>query len=95
MAAELTPTSYINHHLTNMTITVGDGSFWTLHLDTLVMSVILGIMGMGSLWLVVRKATPGVPSKTQAFVELLVDFIDSQVKILFTEIGTHLLRLQH
>ena len=33
---ELTPTSYISHHLTNRTISLGDGPFWTLHLDTFV-----------------------------------------------------------
>ena len=37
--AELTPTSYIQHHLKNLTITVDDSSvFWQLHLDTLLMS---------------------------------------------------------
>ena len=32
------------------------------------------------MWLVTRKATSGVPSKTQAFVELCVDFVNDQVK---------------
>ena len=35
------------------------------------------------LWLVIRKATAGVPSKTQAFVELAVDFVNEQVKGIF------------
>ena len=30
-----------------------------------------------------RKATSGVPTKTQAFVELAVDFVDEQVKGIF------------
>ena len=80
---ELTPTSYITHHLTNLTAPVGEGSFWILHVDTLVMSVLLGIISFGFLWLVVRKATPGVPSKRQAFVELTVEFVDDQVKNIF------------
>ncbi len=67
---ELTPTSYIDHHLTYLTAQVSEGSFWVLHVDTLVTSIILGIISFGFIWLVVRKATPGVPSKTQAFVEL-------------------------
>ncbi len=80
---ELTPNSYITHHLTNLTTSVGEGSFWILHVDTLVMSIILGVLGMGSIWLVVRKASPGVPTKRQAFVELLIEFIDTQVKNTF------------
>ncbi|MEK7302201.1 MAG: F0F1 ATP synthase subunit A, partial [Pseudomonadota bacterium] len=80
---ELTPTSYIDHHLTNLTTQVKEGSFWVLHVDTLVTSIILGIISFGFIWLVVRKATPGVPSKRQAFVELAVEFIDNEVKNTF------------
>ncbi len=80
---ELTPTSYINHHLSFLAKPIGDGDFWTLHVDTLVTSVVLGVLVFGFMWLVVRKATSGVPSKTQAFVELAVEFIDDQVKGVF------------
>jgi len=80
---ELTPVSYIDHHLTNLTTQIEEGSFWVLHVDTLVTSIILGIISFGFIWLVVRKATPGVPSKRQAFVELAVEFIDNEVKNTF------------
>ena len=80
---ELTPTSYINHHLTFLTKPVGEGSFWTLHLDTIVTAFVLGVVGVGFFWWIVRGATPGVPSKRQAFVELAVEFIDDQVKGIF------------
>jgi F-type H+-transporting ATPase subunit a len=80
---ELTPTSYINHHLSFLAKPIGDGDFWTLHVDTLVTSVVLGVLVFGFMWLVVRKATSGVPSRTQAFVELAVEFIDDQVKGVF------------
>jgi len=80
---ELTPTKYIDHHLTHMTVQVKEGAFWTLHLDTLVTSIILGIIGMGCVWLVVRRATSGVPGKRQAFVELMIEFIDNEVKNTF------------
>ena len=85
MAAEneLTPTEYISHHLTNMTAQVGQGDFFTLHVDSLVMSVLLGIVSLGFLWWVVRGATAGVPGKRQAFVELAVEFVDEQVKGIF------------
>ena len=75
MAAS-TPSEYIEHHLTFFTKSVGDGSFWSINVDTMVVSLILGVLGVGFMWLVTRKATSGVPSKTQAFVELLLDFVN-------------------
>jgi F-type H+-transporting ATPase subunit a len=79
----LTPTEYINHHLTFFTKPVGEGSFWTLHVDTLVVSLLLGVVTFGFLWWVVRGATAGVPSKRQAFVELAMEFVDGQAKEIF------------
>lgn len=79
----LTPSSYIEHHLTFNAKQVGEGGFWTLHIDTLVVSGLLGLVVFGLLWLVVRGATAGVPNKRQAFVELLVEFVDDQVKGIF------------
>ena len=82
-SAELTPTEYIGHHLTFNTHPFGDGPFWMLNVDTVVTSLILGIVALGFMWWVVRGATAGVPNKRQAFVELLIDFIDVQVKDIF------------
>jgi F-type H+-transporting ATPase subunit a len=82
-AAELTPTQYIGHHLSFNAKPVGDGAFWALNVDTLVTSVLLGIIGIGFMWWVVRGATAGVPNKRQAFVELAVGFVDEQVKGVF------------
>ncbi len=79
----LTPSEYIQHHLSFNTHSVGEGSFWTLNVDSLVMSVVLGLLVMGLVWLVARKATSGVPSKGQAFVELIFGFVDEQVKNIF------------
>jgi F-type H+-transporting ATPase subunit a len=78
----VTPTEYIQHHLTFYK-THGPESFWTLHIDTLVTSVLLGVIAFGFLWWVVRGATSGVPNKRQAFVELAMEFVDSQVKGIF------------
>ncbi len=79
----LTPSSYIQHHLGFNAQSVGDTSFWTLHVDTLAMSVILGVIVMGFVWWIARGATAGVPNKRQAFVELVFGFIDDQVKNIF------------
>ena len=79
----LTPSSYIEHHLTFNVRQVAEGGFWSVNFDTLMVSGVLGLLIFGFLWLVVRGATAGVPSKRQAFVELLVEFVDSQVKGIF------------
>ncbi|TSA18611.1 MAG: F0F1 ATP synthase subunit A [Betaproteobacteria bacterium] len=85
MAAEqeLTATSYIQHHLSFKAQSFGDGSFWTLYVDSLVTGAVLGIVATALMWWVVRGATSGVPNKRQAFVELLFGFIDDQVKGIF------------
>ena len=80
---ELTPTEYISHHLTHGTSKVGDGGFWSINFDSLSVSILLGCVGLGFLWWVVRGATAGVPGKRQAFVELLFEFVDNQVKGIF------------
>jgi F-type H+-transporting ATPase subunit a len=78
--AELTPTSYIEHHLQNLTFKVQDGGFWTLHVDTLVMSLLMGGLMVVMFWLATRRATAGVPGKWQAFVEICLEFVDRQAK---------------
>ncbi|MGH8701161.1 MAG: F0F1 ATP synthase subunit A, partial [Burkholderiales bacterium] len=67
MAAENagpTANEYISHHLVNLH--VGHG-FWTFHLDTLIMSGLVGIAVFGLMAYAGRRATPGVPGKLQAF----------------------------
>src|SRR5436190_600289 len=48
-----------------------------------VTSAILGGLVLGFLWLVTRKASAGVPSKTEAFVELTIEFVNDQVRSMF------------
>ncbi|TXI50532.1 MAG: F0F1 ATP synthase subunit A [Lysobacter sp.] len=73
-------TEYIVHHLTHNKIEVAGLGF---HLDTWVISLTLGLLAIFLLWTQARKATSGVPSKAQAFVELVVEFVDGQVKDAF------------
>lgn len=81
MSAEgQTTTEYIQHHLTNLQ--AGEG-FWTFHLDTLIVSGLLGLIVFGTMWLATRKATAGVPSGMQNFVEMVVTMVDAQVKDTF------------
>lgn len=77
---ELTPTEYIQHHLHNLTAQVGEGSFMTLHVDTFVMALLMGLLMVFMFWVAVRKPTAGVPGKWQAFVEICLEFVHAQVK---------------
>jgi F-type H+-transporting ATPase subunit a len=84
MAAEhLTPTEYIGHHLTFYSKEMGDGGFWTLNVDSIAVSVVLGFVGLGFFWWIAKGATSGVPTKRQAFVELCFEFVTNQVKGIF------------
>ncbi len=56
--APATTTEYIVHHLTNLK--VGSG-FWTFHVDTLLVSGVLGIAVFGLMAYVAQRATSGVP----------------------------------
>jgi len=82
-AAEPTSANeYILHHLTFLSNKepVGVMDFSVVHLDSVFFSVLLAILFGGSFYLAARNATAGVPGKFQNFVELLVEFIDKQVK---------------
>ena len=95
MAAEQTSTEYIAHHLTNWTFghhpelgwkVAHDAAeaqqmgFMAIHVDSMLWSIGLGIFFLALFWAVGRKATSGVPTKLQAFVEMIVDFVDNSVR---------------
>src|SRR5450631_2118443 len=76
-------TGYIRHHLTHLTVNEGHGSFWSIHIDSVVFRVVIAVFLITLLAIVARRATSGVPGKLQAGVELLVEFVDSMVKDTF------------
>ena len=84
MAAEQGPSSgeYIIHHLTHLqnkkAASVVD--FSVFNFDSIFFSIAMGVLGCWLLWLAARKATPGVPGRFQAAVEILVEMVDSQAK---------------
>jgi F-type H+-transporting ATPase subunit a len=92
MSAEggITTTSYIQHHLTNLAVCADsakvDGvctGFWTFHLDTLLVSGVLGLVVFGLMAYFASKATAGIPSGGQNFVEMVVGLVDQQVRDTF------------
>lgn len=81
-------THYIKHHLTYLTydlktMSLGNGGFWTLNLDTLFFSILLGSLGLFILYAAARRVSTGVPGKLQNFAELMLQFADTQVKDCF------------
>ena len=78
------PTLYIEHHLQNLTYSLnGNGGFWVLNLDTLFFSVLLGALFFLFFCFVARKATAGVPGGVQNVIEVIIEFVDTQVKDTF------------
>jgi len=80
MSSGTSGSEYIKHHLHHLS--VGDG-FWAVHLDTLIVSWILGLFFLSIFRSVAKNASSGVPNGLQNFVEFLYDFADSQVKDTF------------
>lgn len=75
-------TEYIQHHLKHLTLNEGQG-FWQIHIDTLAFTLLAIIVFLILLFSVARRATPGVPGKLQACVEMVVEFVDGLVKETF------------
>jgi len=78
-AATPSPTDYIVHHLSHHAVSFGDHWFLKVHVDTLVMSALLAAAVAWWLRSAAVKATTGVPSRFVAFVEIIVEFVDTQV----------------
>ena len=85
----LSNTDYIKHHLTYLTYNLktmqlgSDGGFWTVNLDTVFFSLILGITVLSFFFIASRKVTAGVPGRLQNVVESILVFADDQVKDCF------------
>lgn len=77
----LTPVQYIQHHLENLH--VGEG-FWTFNIDTIFFGWLTFGLVMLAAWRVNKRITAGVPSGLQSFLEVIVEFVDNQVKSIFT-----------
>ena len=91
MAAEghaPTASEYIVHHLQhwqvdwslNPVVQKAIVDFNVINLDSVLYALVVGALGCFVLWLAARKATPGVPGRFQAAVEILVEMVDNQAK---------------
>jgi len=99
MAGEtLTASSYIQHHLQNLTYgnhpeggwmfahtaqEAKEMGFWAIHVDTMGWSIALGVLFLWLFRSAAKKATTGVPGGLQNFVEIMIEFVDNSVKETF------------
>jgi F-type H+-transporting ATPase subunit a len=95
----LTSGEYIKHHLTNLTFgRTADGSwgfahgaeeaaemgFWAIHVDTMFWSILLGVIFLWSFTRVARTARTDSPGSWQTFVEMIIEFVDENVRSSFS-----------
>ncbi len=73
----ITTGSYIDHHLHH--VEMGSG-FWKLNLDTLFVSIFLGVFFLSFFYYLFKNNKSYVPSSSQNFVEIIFEFVDGQVK---------------
>ena len=89
----LTSGEYIQHHLQNLQVCKAEsgewvwnhcaGNFWTINVDSMVWSVLLGLVFVFFFRGAAKKASSGKPTRFQALVEIVVDFVDGSVKDTF------------
>ena len=95
---QITTGEYIGHHLQNLTFgkhpehgwsfahSAADAQamgFWAFHVDTLFWALVLGFTFYFMFRNVARAANSGVPSRFQAFIESIVEFVDNSVRETF------------
>ena len=98
-AGEQTSSEYIKHHLTNLTYGRDQDGVWRLaetaqeaqemgfyaiHLDSMGWAIGLGLIFIILFSMVAKKATTGIPGGLQNSVEMIIEFIDSNVKDTFS-----------
>lgn len=94
----ITTGDYITHHLQNLTFgnhpehgwglahsaqEAKEMGFWAFHVDTLFWALVLGLTFFFLFRSVAKQANSGVPSRFQAFIETVVEFVDNSVRETF------------
>ena len=84
---------YISHHLQNLQVCQDDSGSWVwnqcagnpmaINVDSMFWSLFLGLVFIWLFWGAARKSSVGKPTRFQAFVEIVVDFVDGSVKDTF------------
>lgn len=86
--AELTTSAYIQHHLQHLSLNLktmeidDSGGFWVLNLDTMIVSIALGLIIFGIMSYIASHMTE-VPGKMQNLVETVFEFVKNSVNEIF------------
>ena len=85
---------YIAHHLQNLQVCKAETGEWVwnqcagnpmaINVDSMFWSIFLGLIFCYSFWRVAKKSSVEKPTKWQAAVEFIVEFVDSSVKDTFS-----------
>ncbi len=93
-----TASEYIQHHLTNLTFGLHpenglsfahgaaeakDMGFMAIHVDSMFWAILLGSIFCWVFYSAAQRASAGVPSGLQNFVEMIVEFVDNSVRDAF------------
>ncbi|CAC9589040.1 ATP synthase F0 sector subunit a (EC 3.6.3.14) [uncultured Gammaproteobacteria bacterium] len=90
----LTTSEYIKHHLTNLTYGQIDGhwgfahtaeqassmGFWSINVDSMFWSLATVLIFFFVFRVAGKKATTGVPTGFQNFIEMVIEFVDNSVR---------------
>lgn len=90
----MTAGSYIGHHLNNLQLDLrtfklvdphnnNDPTFWTLNIDSLFFSIVLGIIFLWLFRKIAVNATSSVPGKLQTAIEMVIGFVDNTVRDMY------------
>jgi len=83
---------YITHHLQNLQVCKDEAGEWVIHcagnpaainVDSMFWSVLLGLIFVVLFRNVAKKTSADKPGRFQAFVEIVIDFVDSSVNDTF------------
>jgi F-type H+-transporting ATPase subunit a len=91
----LTSSTYIQHHLTNLTFghttehgwgfahstkEIAEMGFWSINVDTMLFSILLGWLFVRFFRKIAEQATADVPNGAQNFAEWIIEFVEDNVR---------------
>ncbi|CDG15754.1 MULTISPECIES: F0F1 ATP synthase subunit A [Xenorhabdus] len=94
-SGEVSTSEYISHHLKHLQLDLRtfelvdphasgyEATFWTLNIDSLFFSIVLGMLFLFVFRRVAVRATDGVPGKFQTAIEMVIGFVDNTVRDMY------------
>ncbi|MBX9705030.1 MAG: F0F1 ATP synthase subunit A [Gammaproteobacteria bacterium] len=89
MQTHISTNDYVEHHLHYLTLNLktmqfdGNGGFWSINVDTMGMSIFMGIIFLSLFRFAAKRARVVNPGRLQNFCEMLIDFVAGIARDLF------------